>query len=92
LSGSSIQYNLINVDDPVIPRSGEYLTSSYQYIDHAPATSGGYSAAQMNALIFHKISKKGSIFFGGEGGSTFGHQGGIPQYFLGGRSALGSLR
>lgn len=90
LSASSIQYSLINVDNPVIPMSGEYLTSSYQYIDHAPATSGGYSAAQLNALVFHKISKKGSIFLGGEAGSTFGHQGGIPQYFLGGGLRLGA--
>jgi NTE family protein len=90
LSSSSIQYNLINVDDPVIPMSGEYLTSSYQYIDHAPGTSEAYSAAQMNALVFHRISKKGSLFLGGEGGSTFGHHSGIPQYFLGGGLRLGA--
>ena len=90
LSASSIQYNLINVDDPVIPMSGEYLTGSYQYIDHAPATSGGYSAAQVNALFFRRISKKGSIFLGAEGASTFGHQGGIPEYFLGGSLRLGA--
>jgi NTE family protein len=90
LSASSIQYNLINVDDPVIPMNGEYLTSSYQYIDHAPATAGGFSVAQLSVLAFHKINKKGSVFVGAEGGSAFGHRGGIPQFFLGGGLRLGA--
>ncbi len=90
LSASSVQYNLINVDNPVVPMSGEYLYGSYQYIDHAPATSSAYSAAQLNFTVFHRISQKGSIFFGGQGGTTFGHEEGIPQYFLGGGLRLGA--
>jgi NTE family protein len=90
LSATSIQYNLTNVDNPVIPMSGEYLTSSYQYIDHSPGVSGGFSSAQLNGMIFRKISKSGSLVFGAEGGTTFGHQSGIPQFFLGGGVRLGA--
>ncbi len=90
LSASSIQYKLYDVDNAVIPRTGQYLTTSYQYIDHIPEASGGFSAAQLSASIFRRVSKPGSLFFGAEGGSTFGHQGGIPQYFLGGGFRLGA--
>ncbi len=90
LSASSIQYNLTAVDNPVIPMSGEYLNSSYQYIDHSVDVHGGFSAAQLNGLVFKRISKTGSIFVGAEGGSTFGHQGGIPEFSLGGGLRLGA--
>ena len=90
LSATSLRYNLTTVDNPVIPRSGVYLTSGFQYIDHAPKAGGGFYSAQLNGLVFHKVSKPGSVFFGADGGSTFGHQGGIPQFFLGSSVRLGA--
>jgi NTE family protein len=90
LSSTSIRYNLYDVDNPVVPRTGKFLQTSFQYIDHVPNVSGGFYAAQINGTDFRKISKRGSVFFGAEGGSTFGHQGGIPQFFLGGGLRLGA--
>jgi NTE family protein len=90
LSSTSVRYNLITVDNPVIPRSGVSLTSGFQYIDHAPNAGGGFYAAQLNAIGFHRVSKPGSVFLGADGGSTFGHEGGVPQFFLGSSLRLGA--
>jgi NTE family protein len=90
LSASSIRYSLYDVDNPVIPRSGQYVTSTYQYIDHAIKSDGGFSSAEISSSIFRRISSAGSLFFGAAGGSTFGHQKGIPQFFLGGTLRLGA--
>ena len=90
MSATSVRYNLITVDHPVIPRTGVYLTSAFQYIDHAPEVSGGFYSAQLCSWTFSKSAGSGSIFIGADGGSTFGHQGGIPQFMLGGGLRLGA--
>jgi NTE family protein len=90
LSSTSIQYNLYDVDNAVIPRSGQCVTAGFQYFDHAPKAPGGFPSAQLNAVIFRKISKPASLFFGAEGATTFGEQSGIPQFFLGGGLRLGA--
>jgi NTE family protein len=47
--------------------------------------------AQVNGLIFRRINKPGSVFFGANGGTTFGHYDtGLPQFFLGGPLRLGA--
>jgi NTE family protein len=62
----------------------------FQYIDHAPTVDGGFYSAQLNSEVFHKVSKPGSLFFSAEGGTTFGRQDAIPQFFLGGGLRLGA--
>jgi len=90
LSATSIKYTLDALDNPVIPRTGTYLTSLFQYIDHAPTVTGGFYSGELRGEVFHKLSRPGSLFFSADGGTTFGRQDAIPQFFLGGGVRLGA--
>ena len=90
LSATSIKYTLDVLDNPVIPRTGEYLTSLFQYIDHAPTVGRGFYSGEIRGEIFHRISQPGSLFVSADGGTTFGRQDAIPQFFLGGGVRLGA--
>ncbi len=88
---AEISYTFDGLDSPLIPRSGEYLTTSFQYFDAAPGTNSAFPNAQLNGAYFHPTGELGSIFLAVNGGSTLGyHQTGIPQYLLGGPLRLGA--
>ncbi len=88
---TSISYTFDGLDSPLIPRSGKYLSSSLQFMDATPGSLSSFPVAQVNGLIFHRINKPGSVFFGVNGGTTFGHYDtGLPQFFLGGPLRLGA--
>ncbi len=89
-SATSVRYTLDGVDNPVIPRTGTYLTSLFQYVDHAPTVARGFYSGELHAEFFRKVSKPGSVFFSADGGTTFGRQDAIPQFFLGGGLRLGA--
>ena len=89
-SATSVRYTLDGVDNPVIPRTGVYLTSLFQYIDHAPTVASGFYSGELHGEVFRKMNKAGSVFISADGGSTFGRQDAIPQFFLGGGLRLGA--
>jgi NTE family protein len=91
LSGARASYQYIGTDSPVVPRSGTHLTGTFQYRDTAPGAPSGYPVAELSFNTFRPVSKNGSIFGGGAGGTTFGHEDtGLPPFTLGGPLRLGA--
>jgi NTE family protein len=91
LSGTKLSYTFDGTDSPLIPRSGTYLTGSFQYTDSAPGAPTGFPVAQLSALYFKPVSKPASVFVTAAGGTTFGHNAtGLPPFFLGGPLRLGA--
>jgi NTE family protein len=93
LGVARMQYQYIGVDDPVVPRSGSNMITSFGYTDTAPgATRGGFPVAELRFSTFKRVSKPGSVFFTAQGGTTFGHDDtGLPPFFLGGGFRLGAF-
>jgi NTE family protein len=86
---TSIKYDLDRLDSPVIPRSGESLRVRAQFDNAAPGAGGGFALAEATGSVVRKVSKRGSVFVSGAGGTTFGYQDtGLPQFFLGGTGRL----
>jgi NTE family protein len=78
-----------HTDDPIIPRRGYRFDTTFRYMDTSPEATENFPALDMRFGYFQPVSKPGSIFFTGEGASTFGFSHtGIPQYFLGGPGRL----
>jgi NTE family protein len=88
---ASMSYTFDGLDSPLIPRTGKYLTTSFQYFNTEPGANGGFPVAQLNAVYFKPIDKLGSLFLGANGGSTFGYnQTGLPQFLIGGPLRMGA--
>jgi NTE family protein len=87
----NLKYSLLtdHTDDPIIPRRGFRFDTVFRYIDASPQATENFPAMDLRFGYFQPVSRPGSIFFTGEGASTFGFRHtGIPQYFLGGPSRL----
>jgi NTE family protein len=82
---SRIKYQLLNVDDPVIPTTGQLANFRTQYFEANP---GGYSSFPLTEgrfTDFIKFSDVNSIYFSGGGGTTYGNNHvGVPVFSLGG--------
>ena len=88
---SSIQYNLDRLDSPVVPRSGEIVSLRSAWVDASPGASKGFPLANAYFGVVRRVSKRGSAYVQGYGGTTFGHNDtGVPQFFLGGPGQLNS--
>jgi NTE family protein len=73
-----------HTDDPVIPRQGFRMESTFKWFDASPGASGAFPSVTTEAEYFQPVSRYGSIFLIGNGGTTFGHDNtGLPQFFLG---------
>jgi NTE family protein len=76
-------------DDPVFPRRGFGLETTFRWFESSPGAVGGFPTMKLNVRYFQPTTQPASLFVTGEGGSTFGYQGtGIPQFFLGGPLCL----
>jgi NTE family protein len=83
------RYFLDHTDDPVIPRRGTLLESTFRWVDTSPGATETFPSMQLDAEYFQPISRLGSIFVTATGGSTFGiRHTGIPQFFLGAPNRL----
>lgn len=91
LGTARVQYQYIGVDDPIVPRSGTNIYTSFGYTDAAPHAGSGFPIAQLRFSTFKRVSKPGSVFFSAQGGTTFGHNDtGLPPFSLGGGFRLGA--
>jgi len=80
-----------HTDDPVIPRRGFNLRTDFHWFDHSAGSVTPFPTLFASLGLFHPVSKSGSIFVLGEGGSTLGQKNtGIPQFFMGGPGRLGA--
>jgi NTE family protein len=88
---TSIRYALNRLDSPIVPRSGEAVQFRAQWDDASPGASKGFPLSELYFGLVRKVSKRGSVYVQGFGGSTFGyHDTGLPQFFLGGPGRLGA--
>jgi NTE family protein len=86
---AKLHYLFDHTDSPVIPRSGVRSETTFRWFDTSPGASNSFPSLQSNLEYFQPISKMGSVFAFGQGGSTFGFRDtGIPQFFLGGPLTL----
>jgi NTE family protein len=73
------------VDNPVIPRTGQYANLSGGWVDSNPGAAHSYPLAEGGMLKFLRLNEPSSIYFGARGGTAFGNQlTGIPPFSLGG--------
>jgi NTE family protein len=78
-----------HTDDPIIPRRGYQVETSFHYFDASPGATENFPSLSLRLSYYQPVSAPGSIFFNAEGASTFGYANtGIPQYFLGGPGRL----
>jgi len=86
---TSIRYNLINRDDPIVPRSGLDLHFRSQWTDANPGATSGFPVAELQMNVFQPVKKPSSVFFAAQGGTTFTyHRTGVPPFSLGGNQNL----
>src|SRR5208283_3098331 len=84
-----IQYKLINVDDPVIPRSGQALQADFFWTNTSPLAPKPYPVGEIASQNFFRLNEPSSVFLNGYAGTTFNYyQTGLPQFSLGGSQRL----
>jgi NTE family protein len=85
------RYTLDHTNEPIVPTQGYYLQTRFQWYDTTPLSLTAYPSLVQVVQYFQPVSSNGSIYFVGEGGSTFGRASlGTPAYFLGGVGRLSS--
>lgn len=85
LGQSSVRYNLDLLDDPVVPRRGVELNSSFSWFDSYLGSTNPFPSFEGRSSVYVPISKPGSIFTAVSGGSDFNYtRTGLPSFSLGG--------
>ncbi len=80
----ALQYTLITLDDPVIPRKGEGVKFSTKYFNVNPAAPQGFPVSELEVQNFFQLNHRNTVFLNAYGGSTYGFNAGIPAFHLGG--------
>ena len=76
-------------DDFITPRRGYSAQATFRWYDTNPGANGSFPVLEGQAEYFMPITKPGSLFIIGQGGTTFGsNHVGVPQFFLGGPARL----
>jgi NTE family protein len=84
-----IQYKMIRVDDPVIPREGQNLQADFRWYNASPEAPNQYPVGEIASQNFFRLSEPTSVFLNGFAGTTFNHYDiGLPQFSLGGSQRL----
>lgn len=86
---TSLRYNLIGRDDPVIPSRGFDLQFRSEWHDANPGANSGYPVSELQMTLFKPLNTRSSVYFTADGGTTFTyHQTGFPPFSLGGGQNL----
>ncbi len=89
LGVTSLRYNFVGQDDPVVPRRGFDLHFNTGWTDSRPGAKGGFPLTETQMTLFKPVNKRSSIFLTADGGTTFTyHQTGVPPFSLGGNQNL----
>jgi len=87
--GTTLRFALNRLDNPVIPRSGQYMDISGEWVDAAPGAAHSFPLSEGRLIKFIKLDQPSSVYFGARGGTTFGNQlVGVPPFSLGGPNAF----
>jgi NTE family protein len=88
---TTLEYRMDHLDNPVVPRQGEAVWTSLQWVDANPGAASAYPVAETQIQLFRQVTKPASLFFCADGGTIFGrHQQGLPEFSLGGPLRLAS--
>jgi NTE family protein len=91
VGAARLHYLMDRTDDPVIPRRGTRVESTFRWYNASPGAAESFPAMDLHVNYFQPISRAASLFVKSEGGTTFGTTNtGLPQFFLGGPEKLGA--
>jgi len=79
-----LQYSLDRLDEPVVPRSGESVHFFTKYFTTNPAAPHGFPVSELQIQKFFRLSDPSSVFLNAYGGTSYGHNTGIPVFLIGG--------
>lgn len=86
---TSIRFNRIGRDNPIIPMRGFDLRFRTEWNDANPGAKAGFPLAETQMTMFKPLNIASSVFLGAAGGTTFTyHQTGFPPFSLGGSQNL----
>lgn len=89
IGATSLRFNRIGRDDPVIPRSGLDLHFRINWFDSNPGAKSPFALTELQMSWFRPVTAPGSIFLSAWGGTTFTYkQVGFPPFSLGGSQSL----
>lgn len=84
---TTLRFGLNDVDDPVIPRSGQFMNLSGSWVDANPGAAHSYPLSEGQMAKFVKLNDPSSAYFVVRGGTSFGNTLiGVPPFSLGGRN------
>jgi NTE family protein len=82
---TTLRFALNEVDNPVIPRTGQYMNLSTSWTDANPGAAHSFPVSEGGVVKFIKLNQPSSVYFGARGGTTFGNElVGVPLFSLGG--------
>jgi len=88
---TSVRYTLDRFDNPVIPRSGVRLESTFKFFDANPGAQDKFPSEQLRVGWAEPTSERSSFLFFASGGTTFSsREVGFPPFTLGGPLRLGA--
>jgi NTE family protein len=74
-----------HLDQPVVPEKGIAAVSDFGFYEARPSAADGFPALKSSIQFFKPLPKRGSLYFGASGGTTFGFSHtGVPPFSLGG--------
>ena len=83
-----VQFELNQLNDPVIPRSGSYFKGYQKFYNTQPGSDGAFPLFEGQLEHFFRLSDPSSIFAIGAGGTSYGYKVGVPAFSLGGSQRL----
>ena len=87
--GTTLRWAWNGVDDPVLPRSGQYMDISGTWVDANPGAAHSFPTSEGRVAKFFRVNDPSSIYFGARAGTTFGNERvGVPPFALGGPNAF----
>lgn len=89
---TSLKFRLERFDDPVIPRSGTRVESTFHFYDRKPGTADVVPTVEMRFGLAERMSEKTSVLMFASGGTSFSTRNtGFPPFSLGGPLRLGAF-
>jgi NTE family protein len=79
-----LQYTLVTLNDPVVPRKGEGVKFYTKYFNVNPAAPEGFPVSELEIQSFFQLKRRNTVFLNAYGGTTYGFNAGIPAFQLGG--------
>ena len=84
LGDTTLSYRLNLLDDPVVPRYGEYLGWHFSWFDSSLGSKNAFPSTALAGMIYLPVSERGTAFLHGSGGTDFGYpRAGLPSFSLG---------